>query len=140
MIVTYKPAGGDERTWTYRAAEMSSGDAEDIEDAVGKTFDEWQMALQTGGAKARRALLWIMLRRDTPGLRFRDVQFKMGELEVEFEREEKARLRAEVEKLKDIADADREQLLSLLADDEGDQAPAEQPAPKDDGQASASSD
>ena len=138
MIVTYKPADGDERSWTFRATEMSSGDAEDIEDAVGKTFDEWQMALQMGGAKARRALLWIMLRRDTPGLRFRDVSFRMGELDLDYEPEEKARLRAEVEKIKDIPEADKAQVLALLADEEG-QAPAEQPAPKGDGQDSASS-
>lgn len=122
MIVTYSPAEGEQRTWTYRSAELPISEAEDIEETVGATFDEWQGRLLSGSAKARRALLWVLRKRDEPDLKFADVSFAIGELSVEFEPDEKARVRAEVERASELSDDDRAQLLRLLADD-GDEAP-----------------
>lgn len=133
MIVTYSPAGGESRTWDYKADDLPSSDAEDIEDAVGITFDEFQVRLMTGGAKARRALLWVLMRRDTPGLRFGDVSYRMGELSVEFDAPELARLREAVVEAKNLTEDQREMALSVIDE----QGPAE--APKESAEASATS-
>lgn len=118
MIVTYTPGEGERREWEYKSADLPSGEAEDIEDAVGITFDEWQAKLLQGGAKARRALLWVLLKRDNPSLKFADVSFRLGELAVEFDREEKRQIRAELEKSKDLSEQARAQALRMLDDDE----------------------
>ena len=125
MIVTYSPDGGQARTWDYKAEDLPSAEAEDIEDAVGLTWDEFQVKLMTGGAKARRALLWVLLRRDTPGLRFSDVAYRMGELAVDFDAEELGRLRQAVADAKELDDDVRAAALSVIDA----QGPAE--APKD---------
>lgn len=118
MIVTYSPAGEMAQRWSYKAAELPSSEAEDIEEAVGLTFDEWQQRLLRGAARARRALLWVLLKRDQPGLKFAELSFSMGELEVEFDQEEKQRIRSEAEKSTELTEEERQQLLTLLADEE----------------------
>lgn len=125
MIITYAPAGGDERTWDYKAEDLPSADAEDIEDAVGDTFDQFQVKLMTGGAKARRALLWVLLRRDTPGLRFSDVSYRMGEVTAEFDAAELAKLRQAVLDSRELDEKDKAAALAVIDA----QGPAE--APKD---------
>lgn len=123
MIVKYSPADGAEQTWNYKAEDLPSIEAEDIEDAMGVTFDEFQVKLVTGGAKARRALLWTMLRRDNKTLKFNDVAFKMGELSVDFDADEMKRVRDVIVADKTITDDVREQVLAVI-DEKG---PAEAP-------------
>lgn len=118
MIVTYAPSEGERREWEYKSADLPSGEAEDIEDAIGSTFVEWQTSLLQGGAKARRALLWVLLKRDNSSLKFGDVSFRLGELSVEFDREEKQQVRAELEKSTDLSEQAKAQALRVLADDE----------------------
>lgn len=118
MIVTYTPDEGERREWEYKSADLPSGEAEDIEEAVGTTFDEWQASLLQGGAKARRALLWVLLKRDQAGLKFGDVSFRMGQLSVDFDREEKRQIRGELEKSTDLPEDAKAQALQMLADDE----------------------
>ncbi|GAA2092298.1 hypothetical protein [Actinomadura alba] len=132
MYVIYNPTGGDERRWEYKAEDLPSSEAEDIEDATATTFDEFQVALLKGGARARRALLWVLLKRNTPGLRFADVSFRMGELQIEFDSAEKSRLREGVAKAKGLSDSDREMALQLLADEDEGEDPKEDP-PEDGG-------
>lgn len=117
MIVTYRPADGDAQTWDYKPTDLSSKDAEDIEEASGLLFDDWQVKLLQGGLKARRALLWIFLRRETPNLRFHEVSFQVGELLIEWDASEKAIVRAEVEKSTDLSDDDRRRVLDILSED-----------------------
>lgn len=123
MIVKYSPDGGESRTWDYKAEDLPTGDAEDIEDAVGITFDEFQVKLMTGGAKARRALLWILLRRDTPGLRFGDVSYRMGEIAVDFDADELAKLRQAVVDAKNLTEDVREAALSVIDEQGAAEAP-----------------
>jgi len=123
MIVKYAPSGGETSEWTYKAEELPSVDAEDLEDAMGITFDEYQVKLMTGGAKARRALLWIMLRRDNKTLKFADVSFKMGELTVDFDGEELGRIKDAIQKDKTLSDDVKAQALAAIEE----QGPTEAP-------------
>lgn len=131
MIVTYAPDGGEPRTWTYKPEDLPSSEAEAIEDALGGTFDQFGIKLLEGGMKARRALLWMLLRRTEPGLKFSNVEFRVGELRVEFDRTERNRVRTQIEKA-DIPEADREVMIGLLDEEDAKDASPAEPDPEAD--------
>lgn len=117
MIVTYTPQGGTEQVWNYKQAELTSAEAELLEDATGLTIDEFEMELMKGRTKCKRGLLWLHMRKDHKNLRFSEVEFKVGDLKSEFDREEKALLREQL--MQSGLDGDKlEMALQLLADDE----------------------
>lgn len=122
MIVTYTPAGGDKRQWPYKPADLPSLEAEDIEEILGKTFDEFNVSLLQGGAKARRALLWVFLRRERPSLRFADVSCTVGEVVVEWDPAERTKVRAELERMSAVELSDQDRAAALRILDEEDQA------------------
>lgn len=94
MFVTYKPAGEQPQEFVFKPGEMLSHDSEQIEKMTSMTWEEFLAALQKGSTIARRALLWILLRRTHPTtLRFADVSFKQGELSVDYDRGELAEIR-----------------------------------------------
>jgi hypothetical protein len=136
MIVTYRPDGGDERTWTYVPDDLPYAEAEQLEDVLGCTFDEFKGKVIAGGAKARRALLWVLMRRDSPKLRFSDVQLsRTGELVVEFEAPEIQKLREGVLRNDDLDEDARNGVLKALDEMEFDgiaAAHAGSPDPKED--------
>jgi len=127
VIVTYAPKDRDAQTWNYKADDFPALEAEDIEEESRLTFDEFNMKLIQGSMKCRRLLLWVLLRRDNAALGPRDVAFRTGEVTIEFDRAEKAKLRSEIAKLKDISESERAQALALLADEEPE---SEDPSPK----------
>lgn len=107
MIVTYTPEGEEVRRWEFDAADLTAGEAEDVEEALGIPFDDWQYNLHRGYAKARRGLLWLMLRREQPDLRFDALrEIRLGDLAVEYSREEEDRVLAQLERDKDVSDED----------------------------------
>jgi hypothetical protein len=86
MWVTFTPEGGDKRDWHFVADDVWEDDAEAIEKAAGVAWDQWRNELRRGASRARRSLLWHLLRQDHPGLRFEDLQrYRKGELVVEFD-------------------------------------------------------
>lgn len=54
-----------------------------VEDATNLTLQEWQAGLNRGSMKAFTALVWLLRRRDEPGLEFTDVRFEVNTLEVD---------------------------------------------------------
>jgi hypothetical protein len=105
LRVTY--TGGDApQRWTFDPDAVPVDEAEQIEAAMGsgQTWDDFTRNLINATARARRVLLWYLLKRDHPDARllFSDVPvFKMGQLVVELGTAEIARLREQ------IADNDR---------------------------------
>lgn len=97
MIVSYAPADGEARRWTFRPGEIESLEAEAIEEATGWTFYEFSDQLIRGFTRAKRAALWILLRREQPDLHLDDLNFRQVELFVGYEPEEIAGLRASLE-------------------------------------------
>ncbi len=84
MHVTYSPADGPTQTWEFAPRLVKAGAAEVIEKRMDQRFDEWVDAVLAGSAKARRVLLWHLLAREHPFLRFEDApDFAMGELVVD---------------------------------------------------------
>lgn len=120
----YGPGDGEKREWIWKPRDAPSFEAEALEDASGWDFPEFLQRFIAGSTRARRALLWVLLRREHPGLRFEQVSFTMGELADEYDDDEIAAARAalaEQESNPDDAldDAARQRLAEVLADDAG---------------------
>ena len=101
MYVTYKPEGGDVQEWAFHPRKMPSHEAEAIEHATDMTWAEFSAQVLKGSVRARRALLWILLRRQHPTIKFADVAFTMDELDLSMDSAELGAMRVELEKIAD---------------------------------------
>lgn len=116
MKFVYRPDGDTEQTWTYKPGKVRAGDAELIERRVGMTWNEFNQALAQGSVLARRALLWHFLRQTHSVLRFEDIDFAVGEVTLEFDRDEMRTIRDEMAKAKipGVDDVARERMVAEL--------------------------
>jgi hypothetical protein len=83
MIVTLTTEGEPPKRWTFDPDDLRQRDAEQIEIKSGVLFEQFREQVLVGGARARRVLVWHLLRQDHPTLKLDDVDFRMRELEVE---------------------------------------------------------
>lgn len=115
MIVTYTPDGGEPQRFRFDPKIVMSGEAEAIEKRAESTWDEFQKAIMSGSIRARRVLLWHLLKKTHPPLRFDDVTFRAGDVELEYERHELEDLRAQILKRdKMVSDEDRDRALTAI--------------------------
>lgn len=122
MFLIYTPDGQDEQVYTFRPNEVRASEAEIIERLAERTFTEVVQGVLGGDARCRRAVLFAMLKRAHPSVKFADVDFGWGELTVEMSKQEHAsiltdmpddgtmtsereRIRAEMETARDDAGA-----------------------------------
>lgn len=117
MIIKYAPTGGTEIVWDFHPDQLSSLEAELLEDATGYSLDEFDERLLKGRVKCKRAVLWLRLRHDHPKLRFDEVEFTVGELTMSFDREEKTRLLQAIDAA-GLSGPERDLAIKLLTDDE----------------------
>jgi hypothetical protein len=94
MFVTYTPSGEEPQEWVFKPGDMLNRESEQIEKVTGLTWEEFLQQLQRGLTIARRALLWTLLRRNHSVLRFPDIEFRQGDLKVEYDRGELEEIRA----------------------------------------------
>lgn len=114
MLVTYTPESGDAQRWEFDPKRVRASEAEAIEKRAGENWDSWLFAVQAGSMRARRVLLWHLLRREHPSLRWEDTpDFYAGELLVEHTVAELTEIRDRVEAARLSADQ-REQALTAL--------------------------
>lgn len=115
MYVTYKPTDGDAQRWEWNPDRVRQSEAELIEKRYGgKTWDQFKAGVMSGDSKARRVLLWHLLRRAHHTLRYEDTpDFYVGELVVEFNVAEIDLMRDRLMKAS-VSDDDREQMLTGL--------------------------
>jgi hypothetical protein len=87
VFVTYRPEDQPAEAvqrWEFDPGRIRSVEAELIEKRYGQKFDVWRNDVRVGSAKARRVLLWHLLRRQHPVLRYEDTpDFLMDEVLVE---------------------------------------------------------
>lgn len=89
MKVTYAPAGEPVQVFDFNPDKVRVAEAELIEKRFGGTFQEFRAAVTSGNAKARRVLLWHLVRRTHHTLRYEDTpDFQFGELVCEHTRGE----------------------------------------------------
>lgn len=123
MIVTYTPEGEEKQEWSWDPDKVRVVEGELIEKRFGDTYDKFKAAVQAGSIKARRVLLWHLLKRAHPTLRLEDVDFVAGDLKVELSRNELEQLRSRLEKHKGMDEGERERMLAAL-DSEIETAPS----------------
>lgn len=84
MKFSYKPEGADEaRVWDFDPDKMKSGEMIAVERLTGLTWPEWIDACSRGSIVAIHALLFVMLKRDMPGLDPGEVEFELDEIDIE---------------------------------------------------------
>lgn len=114
MLVTYRPADGEAQTWVLDPERLRSSDAELIEKRYGDLYPKWVAGVQAGEVRARRVLLWHLIRATHHTLRFEDTpDFVMAELVVEMDVAELTAIRDRVSKTRMAAD-EKEPVLAAL--------------------------
>lgn len=94
MYLVYKPEGsGEPKRWKYQPKKLMSAEREMLERRTGKNFSEFTVDVQKGSSQCRRALLYMYLKREHPGVRYEDVDFAWDELTLEHSRGELIEMR-----------------------------------------------
>jgi hypothetical protein len=88
MFVTYTPEDDEGQTWRHIPHEMRAREQDLVETHAGTSFAQWTLDVLQGNAKARRVLLWLLLRREHPRVKLADVDFAWSELVVQQSRQE----------------------------------------------------
>ena len=113
MRITYVH-DADTTIWDFDPDDVMAAQAELIEKRYGQPWDKWMNDLRQGSPKARRVLLWHLLRLTHHTLKYEDVpDFRMRELKVEMSYDELMKLRDRVQKMAED-DVDREKIMAAL--------------------------
>lgn len=115
MWVIYTGDDGNSQEWSIDLDQVGDNEAEMIERRCGFDWTEYRQRLLKGNRACRRALLWTLLRREHHTIRYEDVRFTDATLVVEFDQDELGRIIAEVEKLDDLTEAQRDALSAMKA-------------------------
>jgi len=114
MKVTYTPAEGESQVFEFDPDDVDQDEAEQVEKRYGRNWDEFGQDVRQGSARARKVLLWHLLRRAHPAMRFEDTpRFKMGAVKVEHSLEELLVLRDRVAK-SNLEDEQKDGVLAAL--------------------------
>lgn len=117
MKVTYSPADGDVQVYDFDPDDVPQSQAEMIEARYGRGPGQWELWIEDvrrGGARARKVLLWHLLRQVHHTLRYEDVpDFKMGQVKVEHSLGELLTIREKVLK-SNLADDEKDGVLAAL--------------------------
>jgi hypothetical protein len=115
VYLRYTPEGSDTQEWVVQLGKLRVFDIEAIERVTDMAYGtEYKQALMKGNGKARRALLWTMLRKAHPTLKYADVDFADDELVLQLDTDELAELKAAVEASTGIPEADKVLALEAL--------------------------
>lgn len=91
LYLVYKPEGQPEQRWHYEPGRLHSGEMLLVEKASGFRYGaEFKQELMLGGTMARKALLWVMLRRTHPAIKLADIGFCDDELQLIQDKDELA--------------------------------------------------
>lgn len=89
MKFSYTPEGADPREWVINLNKLPNVEAEEIERRTDMTYGEWGDALERNSMRALHALLFVLMRRSTPSLKWDQIVFSMSEVSLEMELAEK---------------------------------------------------
>ncbi|EMD22921.1 hypothetical protein [Amycolatopsis azurea] len=87
FVIAYSPDNGPAQRYDFDADDLRVAAAEDLERRFEGSLDELQQALMSGSVRAKRVALWHVLRQEHKELRYDDVDFRAGEVEVVLGRE-----------------------------------------------------
>lgn len=94
MYLVYKPEGSDEpQRFKYHPQKLMSAEREMLERRTGQDFSDFTKAVINGNSGARRALLFMYLKREHPTTKYEDVDFAWDELTLEYSKGEYLKMR-----------------------------------------------
>lgn len=126
MFVTYTPEDGETQRWEFSPGRVRQSDAALIEKQYGQTWERFCGDVQAGSIKARRVLLWHLMRRDHHTLRFEDVpDFYADEVVIEHNASELASFRERLLKA-GLPEMELAAAVAMLDDEIAQQGGAEQ--------------
>jgi len=96
MIITYKVDGEPDRAWPFDPNKLMSPECEAIERVTKMDYAQFTAKVAAGNALARRAIVWVMLKREHPTLKFEDVSFPYGAFDLEYSKVELDELEKQV--------------------------------------------
>lgn len=125
MILIYEPEGGERRTWNLKEIRFMSSEAETVERSTGLEWQEAKARVIKGSMLALRAIVWVLVKRDQPALRYTQFDPAENEIGVDFDTEEWAVVRDELANSPDLDDEQRAIALAQLDAEAAGAAPAE---------------
>jgi hypothetical protein len=114
LLLIYRPEGADERRWTFTPDKLMSSEAEAIEKVTGQTYEEFGQSLIKGSMSARRALLWVFLKREDAPLRHSQVDVPVGSVGIDYEAHELQAIRDGLDEDRTLSDEDRQAAMDAL--------------------------
>lgn len=98
MYFVYKPEGAEPKRWEFEPTKLMSPEAEAIERHTGMTYQQWTQAVRDGSMLALHGLLYVMLKRTEPTLKWESVQFCLDSVDFELDDDETSDTIANLEK------------------------------------------
>ena len=98
MLLTYQPEGAEAKTWSFKPGKMLSPEIIAIEKLTGMPFGVWREALFSDHFLVVHALLYTLMKRDSPTLRPEHVQFTPDEVKLDLDDDERRDIAAELER------------------------------------------
>lgn len=126
MQFVYRPDGA-ERRWDFDPMKLMNAEAEVIERRTGMMYGDWSSQVTQGSMLALHGLLFVMLKREEPTLKWDEVQFNLSMVDFEVDDQEEAELLGQLQARVDAGEELEEAELTLLAQLR-DKVPAETPA------------
>ena len=78
--LTYAPEGVDPKAFEFEFERLLTPEVIAVEKLTGMTFGQWRQAVYDESMIAVHALLWVLLKRETPTLKPDQVQFAMADV------------------------------------------------------------
>lgn len=114
MKITYTAGPDDVQRWDFDPDNVTQSQAELVEKRYGQNWDSFLTDVRQGSARARKVLLWHLLRQVHHTLRIEDVpDFRMGDVKVEHSLDELLHIRDRVVKAS-LAEDEKEGILAAL--------------------------
>ncbi|MER6331863.1 hypothetical protein ABT298_21515 [Streptomyces sp. NPDC001034] len=110
MYLVYQSDGAEPQRFLYKPQKLMSAEREALERRSRMDFADFTKGVLNGNAVCRRALLWVMLKREHPTLKYEDVDFAWDELRLEYSRQEYELMR---DQLIESGNADPDQIEQL---------------------------
>lgn len=117
MKLVYKPDEDTTELYDFEPSRLMSVEAELIEDIKGakwESFEEFGQLFLKGNAKAHRAALWICKKRTDPTLKFTDLTYPLGALQITFSEEEAQKFIQSINENPDLDEDQKTYLIGVL--------------------------
>ncbi|MER6834242.1 hypothetical protein ABT320_09620 [Streptomyces cellulosae] len=116
MFLVYSPEGSDEpKRFKYNPRKIMSAEREWIERRTERNWADFTKDVVAGNSLCRRALLYVFLKREHPGIKWDDVDFAWDELVLEYSKSELIQIRETAAEA--ATGEEREQVLARLDED-----------------------